>query len=116
MLVLPTMVGIFYLFQVWRHFRRMTQTREIDREIGAARAASNSWPAGIAQRKDFVARLKRIDTEGAPRQVREALADYVSALEAAVDAYDTGKNPRPYDFARAQAQERAAVAITNYWY
>jgi hypothetical protein len=116
--MLALIVGIsFVLLGVfaWSDQGRTTQTRTIDREIKAAGEASRSRPPGIGQFEELLARLRRIRTEHAPDAVKEALAGYISALQAAIDAAKAGEDLAKHDRALEQGQKRLAAAINDNW-
>ena len=116
LLIVGGVIAVVYSYQGWRELGQMTQTRAVDREIGAALEGSRSQPAGIPQMEEFLRRLKRIDTGGAPREVADAVAEYVAALDAALDAYRGGKSLEPYDQAMEKAQKRVAAAVKEHSY
>jgi hypothetical protein len=99
----------------WSDLGRTTQTRTIDRELKAAAEASRSRPPGIGQFEELLAHLERIRTENAPDAVREALAGYISALHAAIDAAKAGEDLAKHDRALEQGQKRLAAAINDNW-
>ena len=116
LLILAGVVAIVYSFQGWRYLGAMTQTRVIDRELKAARDASLLQPVGIAQFEDLLARIKRIEPGDAPDEVKEALAGYITALEAAINAARAGENLTQYDQELEKGQKRLAAAVDKYWY
>lgn len=94
----------------------MTATRAIDRELKVALDASHSQPPGIAQFEDLLARLKRIEPGRAPDEVKEALANYISALEADINAFKVGENLAPYDRKLEKTQKQLAAVVSKHWY
>ena len=116
LLIVAGLVATVYSFSGWRHLGEITQTRGIDRELKAALEASHSQPAGIAQFEDLLARIKRIDTHRAPDEVKEALANYIKALEADIAAFHAHQSLAPYDIELDKAQKRLAAAVQNHWY
>ena len=116
LLILAGLVATVYSFIGWHHLGEVTQTRAIDRELKAALDASHSQPAGIAQFEDLLARITRIDTHRAPDEVKEALANYIKALESDISAFHTHQNLTPYDEDLEKAQKRLAAAVQDHWY
>ena len=116
LLIVAGVVATVYSFSGWRHLGEITQTRAIDRELKAALDASHSQPAGIAQFEDLLARIERINTERAPEEVKDALANYIKALQADISAFKAHQNLTPYDEELDKAQKRLAGAVRNHWY
>ena len=115
-LAIAGVIALVYSLQGWGHLREMTHTRALDRDLKTALDASHSQPAGIAQLENFLVRLKRIDTGHAPAAVKEALADYIVALEAAIKAFRAGENLAPYDAEMEKAQKKLAAVVNDHWY
>jgi hypothetical protein len=116
LLIIASVLALVYSLQGWGHLREMTHTRALDRDLKAALDASHSQPAGIAQMEDFLVRLKRIDPGQAPADVKQALAEYVAALEAAIKAFRAGENLAPYDREMEKTQKRLAAVVNEHWY
>ncbi len=115
-LVVAGVIALVYSLQGWGHLREMTHTRALDADLKTALDASRAQPAGIAQMDDFLVRLRRIDTGHAPAEVKQALADYIAALEAAIKAFRAGESLVPYDLEMDKAQKKLAAAVNKHWY
>jgi len=116
LLIIGSVLALLYSFQGWGHLREITHTRALDRDLKAALEASRSQPPGIAQLDDLLARIKRIDAGYAPADVKEALAAYSTALEAAINAFRAGQDLTPYDREMEKTQKKLAAAVSEHWY
>ena len=83
-----------------------THARAVMREYVAAFKESQKTPPGIERAEFFVKRLKAIDPGYAPADVKDALHDYINAIEQGLDALKAGRDTKPYDDAMANAKER----------
>ena len=115
-LVIGSVIALVWSLQGWGRLREMTHTRALDRDLKVALDASRSQPAGIAQMEDFLLRLKRIDPGHAPAEVKQALAGYIAALEAALTAHRAGESLVPYDLEMDRAQKKLAAVVSEHWY
>ena len=116
LLIIGSVLALLYSFQGWGHLREITHTRALDRDLKAALEASRSQPPGIAQLDDLLARIKRIDAGYAPADVKEALAAYSTALEAAINAFRAGQDLTPHDREMEKTQKKLAAAVSEHWY
>lgn len=89
-------------------------TGAIERDFVAALAQLEKSPPGIGRVETFVARLRAIDTNHAPTEVKQALHGYVSAVQQSVNAAKAGQNITPYDAAIAEARQRFIDAAREY--
>jgi hypothetical protein len=58
----------------------------ISEQIAAARESAERMPPGTLRADEFIRRLKAIDPGNAPQAVKEALRDYVTAMEESLQA------------------------------
>ena len=77
-------------------------TRKVDRQIGKVIKLWRSRPEGIERAEEFIERIRKINTSRAPPDVREALTEYVNALDDALDAYKSGQKTARFDVVIAQ--------------
>src|SRR5207244_8609024 len=89
-------------------------TRVVESDFGAALHQLQDSPPGIQRVETFVARLKAINTGKAPADVKQALQDYVVAVEKSVDAAKAGRSTVPYDSAIDQAKQKLADSVRQY--
>jgi hypothetical protein len=111
--IVSTSVIAFVVFG-FIHQIRQTHARAVDREWHSALDASKKLPLGIERADDFLARLKRIDLNYAPDEFKRAIADFIAALEADINALKAGQDIAPYDKALAQAQGNLVVVSSKY--
>jgi hypothetical protein len=83
----------------------------VSQAIQAAVHESEKLPRGFERANDLLARLKRIDTDKVPEDMKRAVADYIAALGGAIDARKDGRDPKSYDAATAEAKERVIAAM-----
>jgi hypothetical protein len=100
--------------QVFLGAVRQTRTSAVERDFVAALAQLQNSPPGIGRVETFVARLRAIDTNHAPVEVKQALQNYVSAIQQSVNAAKAGHDITPYDAAIAEARQRFADAAHEY--
>jgi hypothetical protein len=91
-----------------------TRTSAVERDFVAALAQLQNSPPGIGRVETFVARLRAIDTNHAPVEVKQALQNYVSAIQQSVNAAKAGRDITPYDATIAEARQRFADAAHEY--
>jgi hypothetical protein len=89
-------------------------TGAIERDFVAALAQLEKSPPGIGRVETFVARLRAIDTNHAPTQVKQALHGYVFAVQQSVNAAKAGHDIAPYDATIAEARQRFIDAAHEY--
>lgn len=92
-----------------------THTRGIDAEMKSAVDYSNTLPPGIDRAQALVDRLRKITPGWAPDEVTHALAEYIAALQADIDAFKAGKEVEAYDQALQRAQQKLTAAIKKNW-
>jgi hypothetical protein len=93
---------------------RQTRTSAVERDFVAALAQLQNSPPGFGRVETFAARLRAIDTNHAPGEVKQALQNYVSAIQQSVNAAKAGHDIAPYDAAIAEARQRFADAAREY--
>jgi hypothetical protein len=91
-----------------------THTRGVQEKFSAAVDELQKSPPGIERAEVFLKRLKAIDPGYAPREVKSALHDYISAMEQGMEALKSGRDTAQYDAAVADARQRLITAIKKY--
>jgi hypothetical protein len=104
-LILSLLIAVFCI-QVFVGFVYRAYTRTVEAGFGAALHQLQESPPGPQRAKVFVARLKAINTDHAPAEVKQALQDYIAAVERFLDALTAGRNIAPYNHAIAAANQR----------
>ena len=90
-----------------------THTRAVEREFSAAVDELQKSPPGIERAEVFLKRLKAIDPGYAPAAVKQALRDYISAMEQELDALKAGQDTKRYDAAVADAKQRLIACVKS---
>ena len=90
---------------------RQTHARAVGREFAAAASELKKSPAGIQSAGVFLKRLKAIGPGYFPPEVKQALHDYISAMEQGLDALKEGKDTSQYDAAVADAKQRLITGV-----
>jgi hypothetical protein len=93
---------------------RQTRTSAVERDFVAALAQLQNSPPGIGRVETFVARLRAIDTNHAPVEVKQALQNYASAIQQSVNAAKAGHGIASNDAAIAEARQRFVDAAHEY--
>jgi hypothetical protein len=104
-LIFSVAMGV-YSFHGFVDLVRQRDTHDIMREFGAAVDELQKSPPGIERAEIFLKRLKAIDPGHAPAEVKQALHDYISAMEQGIDAMKAGQDSSQYDEKIAEARER----------
>ena len=104
-LILSLLIAVFCI-QVFVGFVHRAYTRTVEAGFGAALHQLQESPPEPQRAKVFVARLKAINTDHAPAEVKQALQDYIAAVERFLDALTAGRNIAPYNHAIAAANQR----------
>jgi hypothetical protein len=104
---------VFAWFVVKSYFGAVEQndTRKVAGQFGSAMGELQKAPAGTGRVERFLARLRAIDTTKATPEVREALRDYIAALEPCLEAARHGQSVAPYDQTIARAEQRLVEAV-----
>jgi hypothetical protein len=115
-ILLPILFIVLAAFcaQVFLGAVRQTSTCAIERDFVAALAQLQNSPPGIGRVETFAARLRAIDTNHAPVEVKRALQNYVSAIQHSVNAAKAGHDITPYDAAISEARQRFVDAAHEY--
>jgi hypothetical protein len=115
-ILLPILFIVLAVFcaQGFIGMARQTHTSAVERDFVAALAQLQNSPPGIARVETFVARLRAIDANRAPVEVKQALQNYVSAIQQSVSAARAGHDIAPYDVAIAEARQRFVDAVREY--
>jgi len=109
-MILSLLIAVFCI-QVFVGFVHQACTRTVEAGFGAALHQLQESPPGPQRARAFVARLKAINTDHAPTEVKQALQDYIAAVERSLDALTAGRNSAPYDRAIAAASQRLADSV-----
>jgi len=100
-----------YCVNDFSHLVRKTHTREVMREFSAAVDALQKSPPGIERTEVFLKRVKGIKLGYTPVEVKQALHDYIAALEQGLDALKAGRDTQQYDDSVAAAKKRLIESV-----
>ena len=112
-LILFLLIAVLCI-QVFVGFVHQARTRTVEVGFGAALHQLQESPPGPQRAKTFLARLKAINTDYAPAEVKQALQDYIAAVERSLDALTAGRDIAPYDPAIAEARQRLVDSVREY--
>ncbi len=104
-LLLFNLAILVYCVHGFVGWTRQARLRALNKEFVAAADEMDKTPPGIHRAEVFLQRLKAIDTTGSPPAVKQALNDYISALQHGLDALKAGQDYQQYDAAIAAAQK-----------
>ena len=110
LLILSLLIAVFCI-QVLVGFVHRGCTRTVEADFGAALHQLQESSPGPQRAKVFVAKLKAINTDHAPAEVKQALQGYIAAVERFLDALTTGRNIAPYNRAIAAANQRLVDSV-----
>ena len=115
-ILLPILFIVLAVFcaQAFLGAVRERSTSAVERDFIAALAQLQNSPPGIGRVETFVARLRAIDTNHAPVEVKQALQNYVSAIQQSVNGAKAGHGFASNDAAIAEARQRFADAVREY--
>lgn len=113
LLILAMLTGVFCV-QTYLEKIHQTQAQSVATGFGAALYQLQNGPPGVARVETFVAALKTIETATAPAHVKEALHDYISAVQHSLDAAKAGHDIKPYDPAMARAKQKLSDSMQAY--
>lgn len=105
--------GIFAVYGL-AHLVRVTHVRSLDQDLGTAWTESQKLPPGFARGEDFLRRLKAINTDHAPPELKQALLDYIAAYEKGLMAMEAGRDAPAESKAMAEARERMIAIEQKY--
>jgi hypothetical protein len=89
---------------------RQSNAWDVQQKMTAALRESEKTPPGLERAEKYVARLKAIQVQYAPDDLKQALTDYASALELSIDAAKAGRDTTPFDH-RMEDAKRRMIAI-----
>jgi hypothetical protein len=93
---------------------RKTHIRAIDRGIGAAFKEAQKLPPGHERGQDILKRLKTIDMGYAPSEMKQAVADYITAFQKLLEATEAGRDSSTESKAMSDAGDRIIAIEKEY--
>ena len=113
LLLFLTLGGVFSVY-IFAHLVPETHVQFIGQGLGAAWTESQKLPPGFARGEDFLRRLKAINTDHAPPELKQALSDYIAACEKGLIAMEAGRDAPAESKAMAEARERMIAIERKY--
>jgi hypothetical protein len=104
------------LFAAWCIYDLVRQhdTRDIVVEFSTAVKAMEQTPPGTERAEQFVRRIKAINTGHAPAEVKQALADYITAMERGLTAAQARQDTTALDQTIAERKQALIDAVNKY--
>lgn len=109
-----SLVALPFLIRGWAYSVRQSNTWDVGRKMRWANEELQKSPPGFERVDKYLARLKAIDNPYAPDDLKQALADYISALELSLAAGKAGRDTTPFDQRMAEAKQRMIVIEKRY--
>jgi len=81
----------------WVKIVSMTRTRQVSRDLYSVVDQVARKPPTIERATEFIQKLRAINTDYAPAEVKRALKDYINAAEQSLQAWKAGQNTKIYD-------------------
>lgn len=101
------------LYFVWFAYPAR-RARLVKRDIYAAVEQVYQQPASIERTTAFVQKLKGIDFEAAPEDVKVALKDYIEEVERGVETWKSQNDPTVFRQEIEQAAQRLKASLKHY--
>jgi hypothetical protein len=93
---------------------RNNHTEGLLRDMNAIMSEVEKLPPGVPRAEELVRRLKALDPGLAPAECKQALRDYIAALEGSLKAMKAGRETTQYDTSIADAKQRLADCFRKY--
>jgi predicted negative regulator of RcsB-dependent stress response len=113
LLILAILTGVFCV-QTYLGKIHQTQAQSVATGFGAALYQLQNSPPGVARVETFIAALKTIESATAPAGVKEALRDYIAAVQQSLDAAKAGRDMKSYDPAIVRAKQKLSDSVRDY--
>jgi hypothetical protein len=109
-LAIISLVALPFLIRGWIYPVRQSNTWDVEQKMQAALQEAQKSPPGLERAEKYLARLKAIKVDYAPDDLKQALADYASALEHSIEAAKVGRDTTSFDPQMEEAK-RKMIAI-----
>jgi hypothetical protein len=113
-LVIISLVAWPFLIRGWIYSVRQSNTWDIERKMHSALEEFQKSPPGFERAEKYLARLKAIQNPYAPDDLKQALADYISAIELSMEAGKSGRDTTPFDQQMDEAKQRIFTIEKRY--
>jgi hypothetical protein len=111
LLLILCAVFVWFVVSSYTGAVQQNRTRAVAAQFGHAMHELQQSPPGIPRVESFLGRLKAIDATKAAPEVRQALTDYIAAVEPSLEAARNGRTIAPYDQAIMLAKQRLVDAV-----
>src|SRR5260370_761058 len=113
-LAIIAVVWFPFLIRGWIYSVRQSNTWDIERKMHSALQELQKSPAGFERAEKYLGRLKAIQNPYAPDDLKQALADYISAMERSIEAGKAGRDTTPFDQQMGEAKQRMFAVEKRY--
>ena len=113
-LAIISLVALPFLIRGWIYSVRQSNTWDIERKMHTALEELQKSPPGFERAEKYLARLKAIQNPYAPDDLKQALADYISAIERSIEAGKAGRDTTPFDQQMDEAKQRMFTIEKRY--
>src|ERR1043165_5720450 len=96
-LAIIAVISFPFLIRGWIYSLRQSNTWDIERKMHSALEELQKSPPGFERAEKYLARLKAIENPYAPDDLKQALADYISAFERSLEAGKAGRDTTQFD-------------------
>lgn len=103
-----------YCMRDFASMARNSHTQQLLQEMNTITKDQEKLPPGIPRAEEFLRRVKALDPGLAPAEVKQALRDYIAALEGSLQALKSGRDTTQYDASMADAKQRLADCFRKY--
>ena len=93
---------------------RRSHTQALLTDMNAIMQDVEKLPPGIPRGEQLVRKLKALDPGLAPEEAKQALRDYIAALDGSIEAMKAGCDTTQYDAPMADAKQRLADCFRKY--
>jgi hypothetical protein len=109
-----SLVSLPFLIRGWIYSVRQSNTWDVEQKMNAALREAQKSPPGLERAEKYLARLKAIHVEYAPDDLKQAVADYASALEQSIQAAKNSSDTTPFDQRMDEAKQRMIAIEKRY--
>jgi hypothetical protein len=109
-----SVVALPFLIRGWIYTVRQSNAWDVEQKMSAALRELQSSPPGLDRAEKYLARLKAINTGYAPDDLKQALADYASAIQQSIEAAKAGHDTTPFDKRMDEAKQRMIAIEKQY--
>ena len=113
-MAIVSLIALPFLIRGWIYNVRQSNAWDLRNKMYTALREAEKSPPGLERAEKYLVRLKAIDNPYAPDDLKQALADYVAALNQIVQAEKAGGDTTPFDQQMEAARQRIAAIEKRY--